>query len=235
MEHYIASLIIGLLGAGHCLGMCGGITAALTFSIDKTDLARRLQIIFCYNLGRISSYALMGALAAVFGGFTEQLGFHYMRVVAGVLMILMALYISGIWKVLSLLERAGQHLWAHIQPLSKGLLPVKSLPAAILLGAIWGWLPCGLVYTALLFSATSESISGGAVSMLLFGLGTMPAVVTGGLLADSVKSLLTGPGFRFLMAVLMLGFGVWTLVFAGGHNGHQHGHNQNEPAMLHMH
>ncbi len=211
IEHYLSSFIIGLLGAGHCLGMCGGISAALTFSIDKTQINRRLKIIFAYNFGRIFCYALMGAVVAFIGSISEHFGFLYMRYLAGVLMILMAFYISGVWKILTTLERGGKVIWVLIQPLGKRLMPVKSAYSALLLGALWGWLPCGLVYTALAFSATSASVADGAISMLLFGLGTLPAVITGGLLADKVKMIATGPWFKYLMAAVMLFLGVWTI------------------------
>jgi len=226
IELYLSSFIVGLLGAGHCLGMCGGISAALTFSIDQSQFARRLALIFSYNIGRILCYMFIGALAAGAGAFAEGMGFAYLRVVAGIVLILMAFYLSGIWKILSVLERIGQTLWQRIQPLGQKILPVKSIGAAMLLGALWGWLPCGLVYSALLLSATHADMLDGAISMLFFGLGTLPAVVAGGLLADGVKQLLSGKWFRNLMALLMLAFGIWTIYGALGHHHHGAGHDQ---------
>lgn len=236
IEHFIASFIVGLLGAGHCIGMCGGISAALTFSIDQSSFARRLQIIFAYNFGRVACYTFMGAIVAILGIASEQLGFRYMRVIAGVLMILMAFYISGVWKVLTLLEQLGKKLWQILQPFGTRLMPVKSAYSAMLLGAIWGWLPCGLVYTALALSATTANIGDGALSMLAFGLGTLPAVVTGGIFADAIKKLIAGLWFRSLMAILMACFGVWTMysVFAHQHH-HNHGSHQDHQREQHLH
>jgi len=220
LELYLSAFIVGLLGAGHCLGMCGGISAALTFSIDKRQLNKRIYLILSYNIGRIACYALIGALAAGFGLLAEELGFRYMRIVAGVMIILMACSLSGVWKILSVLETFGQKIWVHIQPLGNRIMPVKNWYSAMMLGGLWGWLPCGLVYSAVALAATRANALEGAISMLCFGLGTLPAVVTGGMLADGLKKLLAGRWFRAAMAILMLCFGLWTLFMAGAHGQH---------------
>lgn len=215
-----SALLIGLLGAGHCVGMCGGISSALTFAIQHDSAGKRASLIVAYNLGRIFSYVLIGTIAATVAAYIQHLGFPYFRVVAGVLMILMGFYLSGWWRILTWLERGGKGLWQYLQPIGSRLLPVQNARSAFFLGAIWGWLPCGLVYTALAFSATQADAAHGALVMLAFGIGTLPAVVTGGLAAQALKSFLQSRGFRYFSAVLMILFGLWTIYGSLGHAGH---------------
>ena len=221
MESISAAFIIGLLGAGHCIGMCGGIGASLSFAVRAESKSKRLLILVGYNIGRISSYAFAGALLAGLAATSQAaFGFPYLRIVAAVLLVLMGLYLADVWRGLVVLERLGKHMWVRIQPLSKALLPVVSFKRALLFGAIWGWLPCGLVYTALAFSATAGDSLGGAALMVAFGLGTFPAVFAGGVAANAVRSILQGLWFRRLTAVFLVLFGVWTFWGAIVHSGH---------------
>ena len=234
IEILSSAMIIGLLGAGHCIGMCGGIGSALTFAISKDDSSQRLAVIAAYNIGRIASYVLIGTIAAGIAELIQALGFPYFRFISAVLMILMGLYLSGIWRALSWLEKVGHYLWRFIQPLAARLMPVKSFRQALFLGTLWGWLPCGLVYTALAFSASQASAAQGALVMLLFGLGTVPAVVSGSLVAGAFKSLIQGRGFRYLSSMAMILFGIWTIYSALGHTGHhQHGNLTNGAVETH--
>lgn len=221
-ETLAAAFVIGLLGAGHCIGMCGGISSALTFAIDKNKGLSCTGIIFGYNLGRIASYVIIGTLAAGLAEIFKSLGFPYFRVIAAVLMILMGFYLSGLWRILTVLEKGGKVLWRYIEPFGRRLMPVKSFHGALALGALWGWLPCGLVYTALAYSTAQADALSGALVMLAFGLGTMPAVVSGSLLADVFSRFIAGRGFRYLSAVAMILFGLWTLYGSLGHAGHGH-------------
>ncbi len=214
----VAMLVIGLLGAGHCVGMCGGIAAGL-------GLAGRdggPHLVLGYNLGRVVSYALAGVLVAAVGHWGREylsLG-PALRVVAGALLVLMGLYLADWWRALAVLERLGVGLWRRVEPLGRRLLPVRSFPAALGLGAVWGWLPCGLVYSALAYSATASTPWQGGLMMVAFGLGTAPAMVVGGLFSGRLRGLLQARGMRGAMAVLMILFGVWTLVGVAGHGGH---------------
>ena len=218
-----AALIIGLLGAGHCIGMCGGIGAALTLAIDKQNRKARIAIITAYNLGRVLSYVLIGTLAAGAASWAQALGFPYFRAIAALLMILMGFYLSGIWRLLTWLEKGGAIIWRYLQPIGSRLMPVKTIRSALLLGAIWGWLPCGLVYTALAYSASQADLMSGALVMFAFGVGTLPAVVSGSVLASSFKYFIQGAGFRYATALAMCVFGAWTFYGAIGHQHHDHG------------
>ena len=200
---------VGLLGAGHCVGMCGGITSALGFASEKGSA----RLIAAYSLGRIFSYACAGGAVASLG----YVGMNYLslapllRGIAGCLLIAMGLYMVGWWRGISVLERGGNILWQGLQPLSRRILPVHSIGSATVLGLIWGWLPCGLVYTALAFSATASSPLAGMAQMAAFGVGTLPAVLVGGLSAGKLGHFLKNEGLRRVFALLLMAYGLWTL------------------------
>lgn len=207
-----SALVLGLLGGGHCLGMCGGLMGALTLAIPPEQRSRRLHLLLAYNLGRILSYAAAGLLLGLAGVALASsplaLG---LRVVAALLLIAMGLYLAGWWSGLTRIEALGRGLWRHIQPLATRLLPVSSLPRALLLGALWGWLPCGLVYSTLLWAASQgDALHSGAL-MLAFGLGTWPVLLATGLAAERVGSVLRKRGVRMAGGVLVILFGLWTL------------------------
>ena len=227
--------LIGLLGAGHCVGMCGGIVAALGFATDSNQ--PRWPIILTYNLGRISSYGLMGGIVGLLGQFGDQLlslG-PWLRAVSGLLLILMGFYLADWWKALALLERIGQLLWKKLQPLGKGLFQVRSVGRGFLYGMLWGWLPCGLVYSALAFAGASASPVMGAFSMMAFGLGTLPAMLAGGLFSAQLKSLLQGKWLRVAMALVLIVFGSWTLWSAMSHNHSTEESGDAHSSYKHMH
>ncbi|MDH0731700.1 sulfite exporter TauE/SafE family protein [Pseudomonas sichuanensis] len=207
-----SALVLGLLGGGHCLGMCGGLMGALTLAIPPEQRSRRLHLLLAYNLGRILSYAAAGLLLGLAGVALASsplaLG---LRVVAALLLIAMGLYLAGWWSGLTRIEALGRGLWRHIQPLATRLLPVSSLPRALLLGALWGWLPCGLVYSTLLWAASQgDALHSGAL-MLAFGLGTWPVLLATGLAAERVGSVLRKRGVRMAGGLLVILFGLWTL------------------------
>lgn len=208
----ISAFILGLLGGGHCLGMCGGLMGALTFAIPPEQKAQRLRLLLAYNLGRILSYAAAGLLLGVVGvALTNSPAAMLLRVVAAVLLICMGLYLAGWWSGLTRIEGLGRGLWRHIQPLASRLLPVTSLPRALLLGTLWGWLPCGLVYSTLLWAASQGSAVDSALLMLTFGLGTWPVLLATGLAAERITRLLRLRGVRVAGGLLIMLYGLWTL------------------------
>jgi len=207
-----SALVLGLLGGGHCLGMCGGLMGALTLAIPPEQRGRRLRLLLAYNLGRIFSYASAGLLLGLAGWAVASspaaLG---LRVVAALLLIAMGLYLAGWWSGLTRIEALGRGLWRHIQPVASRLLPVSSLPRALLLGALWGWLPCGLVYSTLLWAASQGNAGYSAALMLAFGLGTWPVLLATGLAAERVNALLRRRSVRVAGGVLVMLFGIWTM------------------------
>lgn len=225
------AFLLGLMSSAHCVGMCGGIMGALSMAIPQHRRTSRWWILFCYNLGRIVSYALIGFLLGTLAQqLSESGGVVMLRWVAGLLLIAMGLYLANWWKGLIYLERLGSYLWVYIQPLGKHLMPVDSAWKALPLGFIWGWLPCGLVYSALVFASSSGHSVQAAGLMLAFGLGTLPTVWLSGVMAQELNRWLQIKQLRWAMATLIILFGVWTIWGSNGsHAAHNHG------AMNHHH
>ncbi len=159
---FAAAIIVGLLGSTHCLGMCGGIVAALNMGIAD-DLSKRpislLGYQLAYNAGRICSYVVVGLLAGTLGASLAELGVSPVagKLFAAAFMIALGLYLANWWRGLAVLEKLGAHLWRHIQPLAQRLFPIQSPFQAFLLGGLWGWLPCGLVYAVVAWSLTTSN------------------------------------------------------------------------------
>lgn len=208
----VSAFILGLLGGGHCLGMCGGLMGALTLAIPPEQRGRRLRLLLGYNLGRILSYATAGLLLGL-GGLAVANGpaATVLRVIAALLLIAMGLYLAGWWSGLTRIEALGKGLWRFIQPATKRFMPVRGLPQAVTLGALWGWLPCGLVYSTLLWAASQGDALHSALLMLAFGLGTWPVLLATGLAAERLTSLLRKRGVRIAGGLLVIVFGLWTL------------------------
>lgn len=205
-----SALLFGLAGSTHCIGMCGGIAGSLAMSGGERGL--RFQL--AYNLGRLFSYALAGALIGQLGQLLTQTAelTLVLRTLAALIMVVMGLYIAGWWQGAAYLERAGGVVWRRLQPFTRTLLPADTLPKALLLGAFWGWLPCGLVYTTLLWVGTvSNNSLTSAGLMLAFGAGTLPALLTSALLARQLKQLLQRSGVRQGAGLLVILFGLATL------------------------
>ncbi|NLS12574.1 sulfite exporter TauE/SafE family protein [Vibrio sp. SM6] len=207
----IAALMMGLVGSGHCIGMCGGIASMLSMGSHGPTPKR---VIIYYNVGRIISYALFGALV---GGALASLTalsdlnqpLAWLRLVAAILMIAMGLYVGRWWFGLLKLERLGQSLWRRISPAAKPLLPLRQPLHALPLGFIWGWLPCGLVYSALSWAAVAGNASLGAATMAAFGLGTLPAMFAIGMSGSVIQRILKSVIFRHICAFFLVGYGVY--------------------------
>jgi hypothetical protein len=209
----LAALLAGLLGGVHCVGMCGGIVAAFSFRTDGSTPPFRLHL--AYNLGRVSSYALFGALAGALGGSLTLTGLMPVQiglyVLAQVVMILLGLYLAGFNRWVLVFERAGGVLWQRVRPLFQKLLPVKSTPQAVAAGMAWGWLPCGLVYSVLVSALASGSATSGAALMLAFGLGTLPNLLGMALFARQIQPFMQQRWVRRAAGLTVAGFGVWGL------------------------
>jgi uncharacterized protein len=218
-----AAFFLGLFSSAHCLGMCGGIMGALSMAIPAEAKSKRWMILIAYNLARVVSYGLIGLLL---GRFAQELtawgGQVILRGLAGLLLICMGLYLANWWRGLTHLENAGRYLWVYLQPLSKKFMPVNSLSKAMALGFVWGWLPCGLVYSALMFAMAQGQAINSAIVMLAFGLGTLPAVLLSGVFAQTFNRWLQVKQLRWLFAVTIILFGVWTLWGAGMHSHASH-------------
>ena len=157
----------------------------------------------------------MGALGFYFSGLLPvQNAQRVLLVFAGLFMILLGLYLGGWWSLLARLERAGGVLWRRIEPLGRGLLPVRSARHALLLGLLWRWLPCGLVYSALVWTVASGGALQGGLLMLAFGLGTLPNLLLMGVAAAQLQRWVRRPATRAVAGGLVILFGLWQLYTA---------------------
>ncbi len=207
----LALFVVGLLGAGHCAGMCGGIVGALSLQSPRGGASVAVHL--AYNLGRIASYALAGLLAGLLGQAAGgllplQRGLYLF---ASLMLVAMGLYLLGATRTLSWIENGGQALWKRIQPLTGRFLPVRGVAQALPLGLLWGWLPCGLVYSALTTALASGSAGRGALLMLAFGLGTLPNLLLAGLLLARFRRFAQARATRVVAGLLVLGYGGYGL------------------------
>ena len=229
-----SAFIIGVLGSGHCIAMCGGITTMLTSALpptnkydkqqisinnqaEKTVFNNKTSLVILYNFGRITSYAFIGAIVGFTGSIAAKnigLPLTGLRLFSATFMILLGLYL-GQWLLwLNRIEALGKHLWRFISPLASKAIPVDSPLKALTLGAVWGWLPCGLVYSTLTWALASGDMFTGASIMACFGLGTLPALLTLSIGLNSLKSSLTSPILRKTMALMLISFGIYSFIVA---------------------
>lgn len=214
----IAVFLVGLLGAVHCFGMCGGIVGALTHQLPKDRV--RWPFHLAYSVGRIASYSAAGALV----GSVGQAGMllrdvapiqHLLFGFSSIILILLGLHLAGIWGVVRHVERIGAGLWKLIQPYTTRFLPVNSLPRALSLGVLWGWLPCGLVYSILIVALASGSAGSGALVMLAFGLGTLPSLFALGFFWERCRHWVQSPRVRQVAGLTVVAFGIYGLFHVG--------------------
>jgi sulfite exporter TauE/SafE len=214
----ISAFLVGLLGGVHCVGMCGGIVGAISLGLPGQ---RQLPLLLAYNFGRIASYTLAGVLVGALGFYFSGLlpvqnAQRLLLAMAGIFMVLLGLYLGGWSGVLARIERAGGLLWRRIEPLGRGLLPVRFAWQALLLGGLWGWLPCGLVYTALVWTVAAGGAVEGGLLMLAFGLGTLPNLLLMGIAAARLQRWVRLPAVRRTAGALVVLFGLWQLYVASG-------------------
>ena len=194
----LSAFIIGLVSAGHCFGMCGGLVVAAGFNSQAPSY------IWYYNLGRILTYALLGGFFGLTFAALPAATIPWLKLMSITLLVLTALYFMGITSAVTQLERLGLPIWKKLQPLTKQFLPVSSSASALRLGLLWGFIPCGLVYTALAFAISLGSLTQSIIAMLAFGLGTLPAMVFSGLAANRIRPILNRHSVRVALGSVLL-------------------------------
>ena len=226
---FLPLFIVGLAGSVHCIGMCGGIVGALSIGSGAARPARpviaiamarpqgNLLRVLAYNGGRIGSYMAAGGLAAGLAGAgmvrmaSLQVAGYWL---ANLMLLALGLYLMDAWRGLARLEAAGNGLWRHVRPMLKPLLPMDTPLKALAVGGLWGWVPCGMVYSALLTAMMQGSALQGAAAMGAFGLGTLPTLLGMGLLGARLRQQLQHRRVRLASGLLVLGFGLLGLLRA---------------------
>ena len=215
------AFLVGFLSTVHCFGMCTGIMGALTLSLPTEIRARPnslLPYVLAYNLGRVSSYTIVGwvfgALSSVLASaLTHYYGSQIFLTLATAMLVGLGLYLGGWFPKFALLERAGRPLWRRLEPSARRLLPVRSVNQAFLFGTLWGWLPCGLVYSMLIWSLTTGQADDGALLMMAFGLGTLPTVLLAGVFINKIVRFTRLPLVRKLAGVGIIAIAASNLTF----------------------
>ena len=232
----IPVFLVGLAGSVHCVGMCGGIVSAFSMAPTPTarspfpvavvtqaaprfnDSALRMA---AYNTGRIGSYAMAGGLAGgLAGGVRTLAGLNALQTgaywFANLMLVLLGLYLMGAWSGLARIEQLGQGLWRKLRPLTARIAPLDTPVKMLALGALWGWLPCGMVYSVLLTAMLAGSAQAGAAVMLAFGLGTLPMLLALGAAGERLRRALQQKMIRAAGGLLVLAFGLLGMLRAAG-------------------
>jgi len=219
---FVLMFVTGFTGGfGHCLGMCGPVVASYSITLRRRSFLPHLF----YNLGRVTTYATLGAAMGFAGSFlsvaVEIQGLQkFVMIFAGVLIVLMGLSMAGYLPLVRYLEGtvAAIPFMSKIKDIfSEGMTTGAFYPMGVLLGFI----PCGLVYTALLASARAgmeahthiEGLLTGLLAMLLFGLGTMPALLLFGKIVN-VIGLKVRARIYMISSIVMVAAGVIFIVRA---------------------
>jgi sulfite exporter TauE/SafE len=215
-----AAFVAGIAGSAHCFAMCGSLAAAF---------GMRTRNALSYHAGRLSGYAIAGAICGLLGATLQavldlaRIG-SWLRIASGVLLLLIAFRMLSPWNPLHWLETLGAKFWRQLQPLTQKTGSMSGRAQALALGFLWGWLPCGLVYSMLLFAALSgDALQGGSI-LLAFGLGTLPAMLTSTMLASHVQQLMRNRWPRFASGVLLLALGAWMIWISLSVAEHVHHH-----------
>ena len=225
---WVTAFLAGLLGSGHCFGMCGGIAGslgALTGTNNRSIAAPALQ----FNLGRLLGYALLGALAGgILGAAGEIMALKplgkWLRALTALMVLLIGLRFLFGWRGLDLIEKGGAGLWRRIMPLAVRISQRHDWIGRLGLGVCWGFLPCGLVYTVLITAASTGHAAAGAITMIAFGMGTLPAML-GLTLAAPALSVFLGDRFvRRIVGFSLVVLAVWMflILIPGGSATHAH-------------
>ncbi|NOR52064.1 MAG: sulfite exporter TauE/SafE family protein [Gammaproteobacteria bacterium] len=213
---YFAAFLVGLLGGVHCIGMCGGIVATLGMGLPeerRMQWGSQLPYLISYNTGRLISYIIAGLLVGGAGAWiTDMLLLQQakmiLQMVAGLFMVALGLYLGGWWFGLTRVEKLGGLLWRYIEPFARRLLPIRSTPQALVMGLVWGWLPCGLVYSVLIWAISAGSAIEGGLLLLSFGLGTLPNLFAMGLVAGKISGWIRRPFVTRIAGLIVIAIGL---------------------------
>lgn len=230
---YTSAFLLGLFSTIHCVGMCGGIIGALSLSLPveiRSNKPRMLMFVTTYNIGRIFSYSLAGLVAGAIGtGVLASIGFDQghaiLRAIGVAMMVAIGLYLAGWLPQLAVVEKIGVPIWKKLEPVGRSLLPVASLPRALAYGLIWGWLPCGLVYFVLVWALTAGNAIQGALTMLAFGVGTLPTLLATGFMTSWLTRFARSSTARQVVGLLIIAMAIGSLFIPMGDQIHGHHHH----------
>ncbi len=202
---WLGALAMGFAGSGHCGAMCGAIAS----SPAATSAGRRTILTLSLNTGRLFTYATAGALVGGVGALLDEVSalhriFGGLRGLTGVVLVALGIALALGVRSFAFLDRAGAPVWQVVRPFARRLSGPSTPPRALAFGALWGLLPCGLVYAALALAAATGSSGRGALTMLAFGAGTLPALVLIGSAASRLRALVARRSIRAAVGLLVV-------------------------------
>jgi len=223
-----SAFLLGFFSTLHCVGMCGGIIGALSLSLPtavRNNKPKLFSFVLAYNLGRIISYSAAGLIAGAVGtGVLQSAGLDQghaiLRLIGITMMVAIGLYLTGWLPQLASIEKIGIPIWKSLEPIGRKLVPVASLPKALAYGLIWGWLPCGLVYFVLIWALTAGDAIHGALTMLAFGLGTLPTLITAGFMTSWITRFAHSRRARQVVGLLIIAMAIGSLFIPMEHHHH---------------
>jgi len=227
----VTAFLAGLLGSGHCFGMCGGIAGSLGALSGGTSKRALVLPALQFNLGRLLGYAILGAIAAgVIGAAGEIMAFKaygkWLRVITALMVMFIGLRFLIDWRGLDLIEKGGAGIWKKIMPFATKISKRHDWLGRTGLGICWGFLPCGLVYTVLMTAASTGSSASGALTMFVFGAGTAPAMMGLTVAAPALSTFLSDKLVRRIVGFSLIVLALWMLMplltggMSGGHAHH---------------
>lgn len=210
----LAAGAMGLFGGWHCATMCGGVASVMCAASERPAGGWSPSVV-SYNVGRWMGYVLLGAVVGTLGSLLEIIPSldvvrFVLRTIAVLAMLAVGLMLAGLPSMVGWFEAAGAPLWRAVSPLTRRLVPVRTVRQGLALGLLWGFMPCGLLYTALALAASTESTAGGAATMAVFGMATLPVMLTLGALADATRAALRRGWIRRSAGLAMLAMGAWS-------------------------
>jgi len=218
----VTAFMAGILGSGHCFGMCGGIAAGFG-ALAAPGGGGRFAPALVFNGGRLASYVVLGGLAAwLLGGVGPVLDVpkwaRMLRLATAAMILLIGLrFLFGV-SALDPLEKAGARIWSRVRPLALRLSGRRGMGSAALLGLCWGLVPCGLVYSLLLTAASTGRAHEGAAVMLAFGLGTLPSMLGVAWMSPLLATVMRDRWARRLIGFSLVLLAAWTLVMVLGNS-----------------
>lgn len=231
------AFMIGLGSTGHCLLMCGGISSALSSRLANAAPLAKTGKLLLFHIGRISCYSLLGLLlgSAIHWllSFSASL-IIVARIIAALMIIVMGLYVAGVSTIIKLLEKQLGFVWKHIQPVTLRYIQMEKWHHAWILGFLWGFLPCGMIYSTLLWASSNNHGADTALLMFAFGLGTLPALFVANIFSLKTMAFFQQKHYKRTIGALLVLFGLWSLAFMAmphsGHGNHQHNPATTAPA-----
>lgn len=227
------AFMIGLGSTGHCLLMCGGISSALSSQLADESPALKISKLLLFHFGRISCYSVLGLLLGStihwllsFSGNLVIIA----RIISALLIILMGLYVAGIPTIIKILEKQLGFIWQRLQPVTRRYIHMQQWHHAYILGFLWGFLPCGMIYSTLLWASSNNQGMLTALLMFSFGLGTLPALFITNLFSIKTMAFFQQKHYKRAIGILLIAFGLWSLGFMamphGNHEQHDMPHEQ---------